>query len=710
MVLKTEKLEWASEDSDNESVFGAAAATFDRLVLGAPRKQSVFVRVKTRDAINERSLSVDADYATITLATQELSSRRKLLTRYAPIFYGKASFAQGYDEPIEYSALIPALDEEITGAVRNVGSMAAGDRPLFAQTPYRGDLTVQLSLMASNSQELIKTVMGATSELKSAFTGKGGGYDDYGDMGSSEGIDIGDEGVSLDLQGAASVARKAMGALMPERALFLAGTAAMKAFASLDGTWEPRVEHARPWRDLQTGHYALIQRKSDKDDLSDLEYDPELQTLLLKGRPLRRRDYVVLRVDASNRKQNIQNLPGVGQAFDALEQVFVSGGNVDAVFEKFHRSVHTSRFLTEKDKTELVQRVKQRYDSFKFAAQSKATQSELETGSNLMSYQNETLLDDLTAQFPALKTVQDIWSAASDIYELVQKYTPKNAPGQGGPATPGTPMTLPPQEDIDIVAPQTFPIDESSPPAVPAPPDFTETPEPPPQIVSAPVAAPDPTPTPVVPTNPIEEEHSVFEPEDRFATALRFALRWEGGFSDHPADTGGRTNHGITERNYHAWLSARGEALKPVEQIDQDEVHAIYYSNYWLTARCPSFSPDVDRLQFDAAVNHGPGGAGRILQRALRDAGQAITVDGAVGPMTIAASQNVDSQILSRLYIDQRRDLYRRIVAKNASQEVFLKGWLNRVNDLENDLDLSDNETAFGVVEAENTAFAAWVD
>jgi len=42
-------------------------------------------------------------------------------------------------------------------------------------------------------------------------------------------------------------------------------------------------------------------------------------------------------------------------------------------------------------------------------------------------------------------------------------------------------------------------------------------------------------------------------PSSAFETALPFVLRWEGGFVDHPADPGGRTNRGVTQRTYDAW-------------------------------------------------------------------------------------------------------------------------------------------------------------
>ena len=39
-------------------------------------------------------------------------------------------------------------------------------------------------------------------------------------------------------------------------------------------------------------------------------------------------------------------------------------------------------------------------------------------------------------------------------------------------------------------------------------------------------------------------------PSPAFESSLPFILRWEGGFVDHPADPGGRTNKGVTQKVY----------------------------------------------------------------------------------------------------------------------------------------------------------------
>src|SRR3954469_9591146 len=64
-------------------------------------------------------------------------------------------------------------------------------------------------------------------------------------------------------------------------------------------------------------------------------------------------------------------------------------------------------------------------------------------------------------------------------------------------------------------------------------------------------------------------------------SALRFVLRWEGGFVDHPDDPGGRTNCGVTQNVYDAWRARQGSPQQDVKLIADAEVHAIYASDYW---------------------------------------------------------------------------------------------------------------------------------
>lgn len=81
--------------------------------------------------------------------------------------------------------------------------------------------------------------------------------------------------------------------------------------------------------------------------------------------------------------------------------------------------------------------------------------------------------------------------------------------------------------------------------------------------------------------------------------------KWEGGWSDHPADPGGKTMYGVTEAVYHTWLKSCGKSRKPVRYITKAEAEAIYRQGYWTAAGCEALAAGVDLATYDAAVNSG---------------------------------------------------------------------------------------------------------
>lgn len=100
---------------------------------------------------------------------------------------------------------------------------------------------------------------------------------------------------------------------------------------------------------------------------------------------------------------------------------------------------------------------------------------------------------------------------------------------------------------------------------------------------------------------------------ERFKEVHKLTAEFEGGWSNHPRDPGGKTMYGITERTYHAWLRKQGRPLAPVRGISRAEAEEIYYTNYWLKAGCDKLRMGVDRMTYDAAVNSGVGRARRWL-------------------------------------------------------------------------------------------------
>ncbi len=94
-----------------------------------------------------------------------------------------------------------------------------------------------------------------------------------------------------------------------------------------------------------------------------------------------------------------------------------------------------------------------------------------------------------------------------------------------------------------------------------------------------------------------------------FAACLAVTLQWEGGYSNHPDDPGGPTMRGIIQREYDAWRTKHGLAQRPVHQIEETELEAIYRDEYWNALGCDDLPLGVDLCVFDAGVNSGVGRA-----------------------------------------------------------------------------------------------------
>jgi lysozyme family protein len=172
------------------------------------------------------------------------------------------------------------------------------------------------------------------------------------------------------------------------------------------------------------------------------------------------------------------------------------------------------------------------------------------------------------------------------------------------------------------------------------------------------------------PPKPDEAERKVYE------RALKFILKWEGGFVDDPDDRGGRTNKGVTQSTYDAYRKDKGLDRADVKDIRDDEVNDIYFTRYWRAAHANELPEKLAIAHVDTAVNLGVTRATKMLQDAL-----GVETDGKFGPKTREAVAKADADAVLGKYLDARRQYYESIATGN--QKKFLKGWLNRVNDLE---------------------------
>jgi lysozyme family protein len=153
-------------------------------------------------------------------------------------------------------------------------------------------------------------------------------------------------------------------------------------------------------------------------------------------------------------------------------------------------------------------------------------------------------------------------------------------------------------------------------------------------------------------------------PSPAFTASLRFILRWEGGYADHPADPGGATDKGVTERVYDDWRRRQGLPERAVRQLEDAEMRGIYEAGYWLPPRCDLLQRQLDLVQFDTAVNMGAGRAVRMLQGAL-----GCDVDGDFGSATRAAAEACRLGTTIIACCDAREAYYRRLAGQKPKFE-----------------------------------------
>jgi lysozyme family protein len=151
--------------------------------------------------------------------------------------------------------------------------------------------------------------------------------------------------------------------------------------------------------------------------------------------------------------------------------------------------------------------------------------------------------------------------------------------------------------------------------------------------------------------------------------ALPFVLTREGGLVDDPADPGGLTNLGISQRAYPD-LDIR--ALTP------ETVAPLYHRDYWIPAHCPDLPDGLSLAAFDCAVNQGVTTALRLLQATV-----GVDRDGVWGPVTATATDAAVSQYGVANILDDfcmRREIqYERTAQLKPALQQFLPGWKRRL-------------------------------
>lgn len=113
---------------------------------------------------------------------------------------------------------------------------------------------------------------------------------------------------------------------------------------------------------------------------------------------------------------------------------------------------------------------------------------------------------------------------------------------------------------------------------------------------------------------------------DRFEICHPITAAWEGGWSNHKADPGGKTMLGITEVRWHQYQDALSEKRTPVRSVTMAQALKFYRSEFWEASGAARLVPGVDLAVYDASVNSGVSRGRKWLTGAIGSENHAETV------------------------------------------------------------------------------------
>lgn len=177
----------------------------------------------------------------------------------------------------------------------------------------------------------------------------------------------------------------------------------------------------------------------------------------------------------------------------------------------------------------------------------------------------------------------------------------------------------------------------------------------------------------------------------QFEPAYKIINRNEGGYINHPNDTGGETYRGIARNIFPNWVgwttidfykfnygtiptNALISTLYPIASWVDTELVPDFYRGLWAKSRAGEITDQqVANIYFDFYVLHSE--AVKAMQEALNQLGYQVSIDNAIGSQTIGAINAANPKKLHDAY-KARRAYYHSL----RSNSEFYDGWIARNN------------------------------
>src|SRR5688572_24204811 len=157
-------------------------------------------------------------------------------------------------------------------------------------------------------------------------------------------------------------------------------------------------------------------------------------------------------------------------------------------------------------------------------------------------------------------------------------------------------------------------------------------------------------------------------------------LRLEGGYVNHPLDSGGPTKYGVIlavwqEHGYDKDNDGDIDA-EDIKRLTEDDAKYIAKKIFWDYFQADFILNDsVAQFIVDWGYNSGRKTVAKIVQQLLN-----LDSDGIIGTQTLTAINCTDQEKLFNKLLIERKVFLNNIIKRKPEKVVFYDGWMNRVN------------------------------
>ena len=175
----------------------------------------------------------------------------------------------------------------------------------------------------------------------------------------------------------------------------------------------------------------------------------------------------------------------------------------------------------------------------------------------------------------------------------------------------------------------------------------------------------------------------------KFESLIPYSLKHEGGYVNDSDDSGGETKYGITKIFYDEYKNKVPDTLSPtIKGLTLEDAKKLYKAQ-WDRYRLGYIRDKRKALLLnDYMINSYAKSVAKRLQNMLNNRGYNLKVDGDIGENTINAINDIDFNTFAIDLQTDRRNKYEEEVDRVPIKKKFIKGWINRLNELNDSVNL----------------------